>query len=242
MVHVSTSLDNTPAFLISAPLASNAHVLDLTTHDGLLAFIAVGNVLEFSVGLSRPHYVGDLTQEDEVEQKVARWRFRFVLKAFCEKHTLLLGDTWVHPLYLAKRLLVEFAAALTVYKSRQESMVPLTEKCDARSLNRALHAHLKADYPELVPLYLSLVKAKHGFFYWTGPRVRIGSRTRQFSRFLAGISSTELLQLDTFPLYPIDGDVPGILDDAGTGARSKRARQRGDDGTGEARSRRRRIN
>lgn len=195
----------------SAYLAGlDPHVPDMSTQEGILDIIALGNLLEFSVALSQQHYAGLLGPEAIAEQNAARWRYRVLMNWFGSKYATLIGDEWIHPSYLVNRLLVEFAAALVVYKRAMVNGAPEVKICDPSSFQDAIAAHLETDHPSLVPVWEELITQTEGLFYWSGPAIKIRERTAEFKLFLRLSPDGELSQLANRPIYVSKGPPPEV--------------------------------
>lgn len=156
----------------------HSHTPNICTVSGLMEFMTLGKLLECSQILDRRAYNplgihgGDLH-----EIATSRWRFRRILAEFANHWITTVGDKIVAPWSLFLRMLVEFAAAIVVYK---RNTAPKTERkktgCTKDALWQKMVDFFSANYPEVLPHLHKLVADKFQFFYWTGPAIGITSR------------------------------------------------------------------
>lgn len=157
-----------------SPKLSHFHAPDICTVAGLMDFMTLGKLLECSQVLDRRSYESGLNGQDQSEIATSRWRFRRLLAEFSCRWTLTVGDTIVSPWSVFIRLLVEFAAAIVVYKNNNASSTERTKTGLTKdTLRQKMVDLLTANYPELLPCFHRLVAEKYQFFYWTGPSISI---------------------------------------------------------------------
>jgi hypothetical protein len=149
--------------------------------------------LELAAALDRRSYTDGITDEEKLEQSVARWMYRRLACWFEENYILSVENQWVHPSYIFKRSLIEFAAAVVVYKDLVAGEVPVVPGCSAKALRRKVFAIISDDMEELTPLLEKLVNSSHNFLRWSGPSLVVTQHS--------GDRTIMVRELDDYPLY-----------------------------------------
>jgi hypothetical protein len=188
----------------------NPHVPDLSTLNGLMDFISVGNILELSIVLDPRFYLcRDPSPLEREEMASARQWYRTIQMDFATKHVISVDGKSISPFMIFQRSLVEFTAAIQVYKEDRENDPKFAkqrtfEGCTAASVGTKMYQFFKSNYPELVPRLQQLIQARFPFLYWTGPSLTIRPRT-------PADEEPSLRDFDDHPLYewPDKSHAPG---------------------------------
>ena len=160
------------------------HVPDMADPQGLLDVMAIGNILECAQVLDRRSYQKPgVPQAEKSEMAMARRRYRKLAIVFALRYSTVVGGRKTHPLSIFRRSLVEFAAAIVVYKREQEGQSPPT----SRNVYQRMLAMFETNYPELIPCWETMISKGLGSLVWTGPPITIqpnhtGKLTRQAAR------------------------------------------------------------
>ena len=156
------------------------HVPNLADYNGLLDFMAVGNVLELGQILDRRSYSRvELHWHETAEMAISRWHFRKARKMFIEKYVTYDGEQRIHASSVFQRSLVEFAASLIVYKMAYAEEEGGVLGLKAEALEAKLTAYFELNYPELLECFHTLVKARARWLNWNGPKFTVKRRTRE---------------------------------------------------------------
>jgi hypothetical protein len=199
---------------------TNPHVPDISTVDGLFDLMAVGNILELANVIDHRSYNGTgIDWLEQGEMGMARWRYRKLQVYFAKRYVTLVGDKSIYPISIFRRSLVEFAAAVIVYKrSVKGAEYPKIEGCTRYQVERKMIALFEANYPELLPALHSLVKKEVELLYWTGPPITIrpwDKKQDRMSRRHGGSNRRPSRQLDfdDRPIFLVDPDTQAMSDD-----------------------------
>jgi hypothetical protein len=88
---------------------------NISSPEGLLDVIMVGNTLEFAFALNR-HYTAKQTPPDVAEeQHVAMYRYRLFQSWYNRNYILNVEGQYLSPSYVFNRSLITFGAALCSY-------------------------------------------------------------------------------------------------------------------------------
>ena len=175
-----------------------AHIPDISTQDGLLDIIMLGNMLEFSkvfAGKSR-------AASEAEEQDVARFRYRRFMAWFADHHLVVLESQMVNPWYLFYRSLIEFGSSLCEYKSVWPESNP--GGLSASLLERYVTEHISDQWPSLLPRFQQLRESPTRLFAWSGPAFTIYHRDRLPAHFAA----TESMDVPECPVFSLRSDTP----------------------------------
>lgn len=178
-------------------IALGCHVPDISSEDGLLDIIAVGNILELHKYMDRRYYAGTkkLQASDLEEMTVARWCYRRFQKWFSATYSTMVGDEVVSPMNIFQCTLVEFAAAVVNYKSKYAGQVPLVTGCGTgKVLRNAFIEYFTSEYPELLDRFKTLAD-KQETILWSRDRITIRPR-------VAGASEPACTNFAAEMLYP----------------------------------------
>ena len=150
------------------------HIPDLSKPAGLLDVIAIGNVLECAQVLDRRTYgTANLPRQEQSEMAIARRRYRQLAVIFAQTYETTVGGRKIHPLLIFRRCLVEFAAAVVVYKREQPRQWP---SCKAEEVEQKTMSLFELNYPELIPSLRRLIQQGFGSFVWSGPTIGISPK------------------------------------------------------------------
>jgi hypothetical protein len=177
---------------------ARVHVPDITTRDGLLDFIMVGNLLEFSTVFDHYHHVGIKIAPEWVEERnVARWRYRLFQSWFNRRFILDMKDVGVNPCYLFNKSLIGFADALCSYLKRWERKVKLG--ISVKGIISMVTTHIGTEWQDLLSGFEKLRSqdpSKGRSLTWDGPNFLV----------LARDDSQVWKELQDFPDDPVYGD------------------------------------
>jgi hypothetical protein len=157
------------------------HIIDVTTTQGLLDIIALGNIIEFTPALDlRTYQHIFLDDEEQLEIEASMARYRLFIRWYCKKFGLLMDNTWICPSYLFKRRLVSFGASVCAYFIDEHSTTQRQSRLAGISpmqVTKMFRQHLQRCWPDLIPVFHQLLASPSAFLYHTGPTVRIVRRT-----------------------------------------------------------------
>ena len=177
------------------------HIPNMADNQGFWDIVMIGNVLECAQVLDIRSYssLGVLAHE-LVEMAVARGRYRRLSVIFEGQYSVTVGSIKTNPFSVFRRSLVEFAAALIVYKKEHDRSHDI---CSAKDVEDKMMIFFKKNYPELLPCLLEIISKKSGSFSWTGPPIEI-QPIRQ-TRQTVSQQEDEHIRLDFVDLtiYPI---------------------------------------
>jgi hypothetical protein len=87
---------------------------------------------------------------------------------------MIIGDKNIFPISIFWQSLVEFAAALIVYKkSIKGAGYPKIKGCTCYQVEQKMIHLFESNYPKLLPCLHQRVKEEAEYFYWTGPPITI---------------------------------------------------------------------
>jgi hypothetical protein len=163
---------------------ANPHIPKATMPSGLMDIIALGNLLEFSQVLDRrSYYTSDgIHWQEQHEIAMARHCYRVFQSWFAANHDTAVGGKSISAICIFRRCLVEFAAAIIVYKHAAWAKTPhrgRLRKCTAEAVQEKIMHVFESNFPELLPCLHKLVEDKVEFLYWTGPPISIRSKGAQ---------------------------------------------------------------
>lgn len=102
-----------------------------------------------------------------------RGMFRILMKAFAAKFVTCLDGEWVHPSYLFKVYLLNFAVALIQYKSQHFAK----DTCTVEDLTAAVTGHFNKDHADLAAALVMARKSEVRVpIVWNGPTITIAKR------------------------------------------------------------------
>src|SRR5215510_3099000 len=186
------------------------HVPDVLTAEGLRDIMAVGNMLELATVIDRRCYLASsLTQKELVEMGTARSMYRQILVLITRNFAIAVDGRQIHPALVFRRSLVEFGAALVVYRQEMDGKFSHSLACTPEKVKEKTISFFETHYPNLIPRLHQLIEARFEFLYWTGPRLSITPRTDQHRFFLRDHQNTHSMKLNKpledfidAPLYP----------------------------------------
>ena len=181
----------------------NPHVPDITTTAGLMDMMAIGNLLELANVIDRRSYQQGIHWTEEPEMALARWRYWKLQVYFTKRYVTMVGGKSVSPLSVFRRSLVEFAAAIIVYKrSVKGAAYPKVKGCTKYQLEQKMITLFELNYPELLPALHALVTKEHEFMYWTGPPITIRPVERgDHTRHTKMTKAVRQLDFDDNPIF-----------------------------------------
>jgi hypothetical protein len=159
--------------------SSGPHVPDMTTMAGLMDVIAIGNLLELAHVIDHRHYDGEIQWVESREMAMARWRYRKLQTHFAKWYVTIIDGVSVCPISVFRRSLVEFAAAIIIYKRKATAAsFPKAEGCSKQLFERKMYNLFQVNYPELMPRLRTLVTTESEHMYWNGPPITIRRREK----------------------------------------------------------------
>jgi hypothetical protein len=201
--------------------STHGHVPNMAKESGLKDVMAIGNLLELGTVVDRRSYTAALHWGERSEMGSCRWMYRKLQSLFAQRHTVTVGGKSMHPLTIFRRSLVEFAAAVVVYKEDMEGTVPKVPGCTAVKVREKTTSFFRRNYPELLPRLEELIEARTEYLYWTGPKIAIQQRTVQSRFYHQQRLNTAMMnkkapqrEFADQPLYPVlQPENPGIGSD-----------------------------
>lgn len=157
-------------------VASEPHVPNITTVSGLMDILAIGNLLEIAQIIDRRWYEGGIDPVEATEMAVARWRYRKLQTYFAKRYVVEVGGHIISTLSIFRRSLVEFAAAVVVYKREKYDVAPEELGGSAIEMEADMKDLFRSNHPELLPCLERLIKEDAQYLYWTGPSITIRRR------------------------------------------------------------------
>jgi hypothetical protein len=190
-------------------VASEPHVPNITTVSGLMDIMAIGNLLELAQVIDRRWYGDGIDPAEGTEMAIARWRYRKLQTYFAKRYVVEVGGNSISPLSIFRRSLVEFAAAVIVYKQKKSDVAPEELGGKADELRANMNDLFRSNHPELLPCLERLVKNEAQHLYWTGPSITIRRRTLDdiYSRNSQAVKGNKTLDFQDCQIFPsIDED------------------------------------
>jgi hypothetical protein len=152
--------------------STHAHMPNIAKESGLKDVMAIGNLLELGTVLDRRSYgAARLHSGERPEMGSCQWMYRKLQSLFAQRYTVAVGRKSMHPLTIFCRSLVEFAAAVVVYKEDMEGTVLKVPGCSAVRVREKTKSFFRQNYPELLPRLDELIAAHTEYLYWTGPKI-----------------------------------------------------------------------
>jgi len=191
--------------------STHAHVPNIAKESGLKDVMAIGNLLELGTVVDRRSYTAaGLQWAERPEMGSCRWMYRKLQSLFAQRYTVTVGGKSMHPLTIFRRSLVEFAAAVVVYKEDMEGTVPKVPGCSATKVRDKTKSFFRHNYPELLPRLEELIEARTEYLYWTGPKIAIQQRSAQSHFYRKPKLNTAMMkkkaphrEFADQPLYPV---------------------------------------
>ena len=181
------------------------HVIDISTVDGLLDLISVGNMIELSRALDDGNYTGepmDADEEDEIDATITR--YRMFMRWFARRFSVVFGKEWVNATYVFKKRLVDFAASVLLYVTEQQPHALRTfpdHELTAGAMRKHLTKHFSTHWREMLP-YWRLQQGKASIFL-SGPfpTMQIVERTKEKERQFAALGLTFKSEFSEAKIY-----------------------------------------
>lgn len=158
------------------------HVINIMKVEGLFDMIALGNIIEFGTVLDHRTYDQQAIVSDDVylEREAAMSHYRTLIHWFADRYGVLMNNTWLDASYIFKHCLINFAATLCDYFTKQHPTIQRESRLDGitpAKVRRTVCNHLQVSWPDLVPAFYNLSKSPSPFLYYTGPAFRIIRKT-----------------------------------------------------------------
>jgi hypothetical protein len=154
------------------------HIPDVRTENGLKDVMAIGNILELGTVLDRRCYsTAGVHWRELIEMGSSRAMYRRLISIIAQNFVLMVGGKPVLPLVVFARSLVEWAAAIIVYKGDMESAGHKIPGCSLVKVKDKMVTLFESNYPELLPKLHSLIESRVESLDWTGPSISITRRT-----------------------------------------------------------------
>jgi hypothetical protein len=169
------------------------HVPNIRTEDGLKDIMAIGNILQLAPVMDRRCYLstgGHWTER--VEMAFSRSWYRQLQTIIAKHFVLSVEGKPISPYAIFQRSLVEFAAAVVVYKEDMSTVRKITGFPPSKVKDKMV-AVFQTNYPELLPKLHSLIKNRVQYLYWTGPKISITERIHDHLLFLHRKSNTPMM-------------------------------------------------
>jgi hypothetical protein len=197
-------------------MSSSAHIPNTCNADGLKDIMAIGNVLELATILDRRSYVGTGPHWTErIEMGSSRAMYRRLQTILAVKYVFRVGGQLIVPVAVFQRSLVEFAAAIVVYKEDMEATVGPAQGYPASRVKAKMVKLFESNHPELLPKLLSLIDSRVEYLNWNGPPISIERRAEEHQTFRrvnrntpAMLNNRPQRDFTDFPIYslPAPGD------------------------------------
>jgi hypothetical protein len=163
--------------------SSFPHVPDVTTENGLKDLMAIANILELATVLDRRSYISPgVHWMERVEMGSGRSMSRRLLAIIGQHFVIHIGGRPVAPSVVFQRSLVEFAAAVVVYKEDM-SIACKVPGCPPIKVKEKMVALFESNHPRLLPKLHSLIDSRTEYLSWTGPPISITKRTNDHKIF-----------------------------------------------------------
>jgi hypothetical protein len=180
-----------------------AHVPDVSTPNGLLDVILVGNIIEFADALSRPYYAGKVPKDVLEEENVARWRYRQLIRWIANNFVLVFENSYVNPWYLVHMSIAQFAATLCAYMETWKMKGNEAKGCTPKKFRLAVFNHLRRQWLGLIPKFDELSNDQASpTFAWNGPEFQVLRR----NKLPQGVVFTELADLESYKVSVAEFD------------------------------------
>jgi hypothetical protein len=171
-----------------------AHVVDVSTPEGLLALMSVGCLMELAPALDDRHYSRNHTpiseeELDEIDATAAC--FRLFLRWYGEQFLVVFENKkWVNAAYLFKRRLVDFACTVFWYIQEQQNdspkLVASRNTLSDVSFAKRVISHFSLNWSDLVDRFQESRHTASPWLYYTGPQFKLVSKVNdRFSQFVA---------------------------------------------------------
>jgi hypothetical protein len=172
---------------------SNPHVPNICKREGLLDFMALGNIIELATVLDRDFYESDKhRKEKEIEISIARLRYRSFQSFFARRYQIKINGKSIHPLVIFQRSLVDLAATIVFYMEDTKDC-PRDPPDSTASLVKHRIDELFKTFPEFMSsAFERRVSQPPRFLHWTGPEFEILPIVEM---------DPQLLDFEDFPLY-----------------------------------------
>jgi hypothetical protein len=149
------------------------HIIDVTTIDGLMDMIALGNIIEFAVALDMRTYNPTIVLDtvERHEQEAAMAHYRTLVRWFGRNYGLLIDDSWVNGTYIFKRRLISFAASVGAYFDHQHSITQRQDPLKGITLAKVkqlLRRNIELNWTDLLPGFDSLTPS-HFLYHISHP-------------------------------------------------------------------------
>jgi len=161
--------------------AADPHIPNISTVSGLMDIMAFGNLLELAQVLDRRRYQNEVEVHwlEAPEMGIGRWRYRKLQTYFAKRYVTEVGGKIICPTSIFRRSLVEFAAAVVLYKKKRAYKAPKGYGGTPAQVQQKMFLLFQENYPELLGcLKRMIAKGDTQCLYWTGPSITIRRRTK----------------------------------------------------------------
>jgi hypothetical protein len=191
---------------ITFSVPRDAHIPDISTTDGLMDLMALGNILELAQVLElRAYSAKVINWQEQQEMAMARWRYRRLQKFFAAFFVVFTDDQQIHTMSVFRRSLLEFAVALIQYKRNTSETAPRVSGCTATTMQDKVVGYLTSNFRELLPAFRELLGRAVYSFLWSGPTLTIKARTAEDGPAVG--RRRPWLNFEDLPLYE-HNDIP----------------------------------
>lgn len=208
-----------------------AHVMDVSTIDGLLDLITVGCFVELSQAFDERSYIKQAIPDDEMEEiEAATTRYRRFIAWFSHRFYLVIDNEWVNPQYIFKRRLIDLAATMVLYVKQQMEDTHLADvpehSLTEKRILAFIQVHLSTAYPDVLPAFMAACTSPSRRFYYSGPTIELRIKDNDYRIRVRSIRYSENHDFSGAPIAP--NQLQSALNTAFDGSELS-----GDEGSGE---------
>jgi hypothetical protein len=180
-----------------------AHIPNISTVNGLLTLITVGNIVELALALDHSSYTRSPLSAGE-EAEVAITRYHIFIQWFSQQYCLLIGQDCITPRYLFAKRLADFAATIYKYRTIQcgQANNQKIPGFTPSKLHQLLSIQISECWPYLTPYFDKAIKNPSSYLYWTGPVFSIRRRTNTLLQILSNLEIHEQFDYSLDSIYP----------------------------------------
>lgn len=183
----------------------SAHIVDVTSPDGLLDMIALGSFIELSRPLDERLYTKESIPQDEQDEiNAAQTRYRRFITWYQERFFIVIEDELINPSYIFHRRLVDFASTIVMYVKEQENdfhKAPVGRRTLTEiAITKHILHHFGQGWTELSATFLEVKKHPSPRLYYDGPEIRILARKPEWRQQFAALLVVEKDEWSMAPL------------------------------------------
>jgi hypothetical protein len=146
---------------------------DISTPNGLLDVIALGNFVQMQHLMNRKYYRGDMSHEEGREDLMTRLAFLIAIRSYSQQWAVSIKGRLVPFNALVDRSFIIFAAGIVRLKRKLHASYPVVEGCSYPRFLKEVSNHIKEHFVWLEDRYHSLRKCDDGSFMWTHPDITV---------------------------------------------------------------------